>query len=74
MNHTKHPTKISLVKAALTLAHGNTDVEKGFSYSDKTVAADRSRLSKASINILPMTTYGLKVAVYHTMFELLLHL
>ena len=31
MGHTKYPTTFSIIKAALTLAHSNSDVKRGFS-------------------------------------------
>ena len=70
MGHTKYPTILSVVKAALTLAHGNSEVERGFSDCGKTVTVDRTHLSKASINNLWIAADGLKVflAVCHTMF------
>ena len=61
MCHTKYPTIHSVVKAALTLTHGNAEVERGFSDSGKTVAVDRTPFSKASINNLCIATDGLKV-------------
>ena len=57
----KYPTILSVVKAALTLAHGNAKVEKGFLDSGKTVTEDRIRLSEASINKLRIATVALKV-------------
>ena len=50
-----------IAAAAPTLAHGNSEVERGFSDSDKTVTVDRSRLSEASINNLRIAADGLKV-------------
>ena len=37
MGHTKYPTIFSIVKAVLTLAHGNADVERKLFDSGKTV-------------------------------------
>ena len=57
MGHTKyHPTLLYVVKAALTLAHGNAEVERGFSNSYKTAAVDRTSLSEAFINSLQIGT------------------
>ena len=61
MGHTKYPTILSVVKATLTLAHGNSEVERGFSDSGKTVTVDRTRLSEASINNLRIAADGLKM-------------
>ena len=61
MGHTKYPTILFVIKVALTLAHGISKVERRFSDSGKTVTVDRTRLSKASINSVWITTGGLKV-------------
>ena len=37
MGHTKFPAIVSVVKAMLTLAHGNADVEKKLSDNGKTI-------------------------------------
>ena len=60
MSHTKYPTILSVVKAALTLAHGNSEVGKGFPDSGKTATIDRTPPSEASINNVQITTDGLK--------------
>ena len=52
MDHAKYPTKLSVVKAALTLIHGNADVERRFSDSGKPVTVDRTCLSEASVDNL----------------------
>ena len=54
-------TILSLVKASLSLAHGNAEMNRGFSDSGKTVTVDRTRLSEASIKNLGIATDGLKV-------------
>ena len=56
MDHTKYPTILSIVKAVLTTAHDIAEVEKGFSDSGKTVAADRTHLSETSVNNLQIAT------------------
>ena len=61
MGHTKYTTILSVVKAALTLAHGNWEVERRFSDSGKTVTVHRTRLSETFINNLQIATDGLKV-------------
>ena len=52
MDHTQYPTIFSVVKAALFLAHGNAEVERGFPESGKTGTVDRTCLSEGSINNL----------------------
>ena len=61
MGHTEYSTILSVVKTALFLAHGNAEVERGFSDSGKTVALDRTRFSEASTCNLQIATDGLKV-------------
>ena len=56
----KYPLIIKVVKAALSLAHGNTAVERGFSKSAKNVTKDRVLLSEASINAIQSTKDGLE--------------
>ena len=61
MGHTKFPTILSVVNVALTLGHGNAEVERGFSDSSKTVTIDRTHLGKASLNNIGITTDGLEI-------------
>ena len=61
VGHAKYPTILSVVKAALTLAHGNSEVERRFSGSGKTVTVDRTHLSEASLNNLHIAADGLKI-------------
>ena len=56
----KYPLIIKVVKAALSLAHGNAEVERGFSESAKNVTKDRVLLSEASVNAIQSTKDGLK--------------
>jgi len=49
-----------LVKYLLSLSHGNSDVERGFSQNNHVVSDDRSSLSEASINGLRATNAGVK--------------
>jgi hypothetical protein len=49
-----------LVKCLLSLSHGNSDVERGFSENNHLVSDDRSSLSEASINGLRATKAGVK--------------
>ena len=46
----KYPTLGKLVKAALTLSHGQAHVERGFSLNKNLVTASRSCLNERSIN------------------------
>ena len=55
-----YPLIIKVVKAALSLAHGNAEVERGFSESAKNVTKDRVLLSEASVNAIQSTKDGLK--------------
>ena len=61
MGHTKYPTILSVVKAALPLTHGNSEIERGISNRVKTVAADRNCLSEASLNNSKIATDVLKM-------------
>ena len=56
----KYPLIIKVVKAALSFAHGNAEVETGFSEGAKNVTKDRVLLSKASANAIQSTKDGLK--------------
>ena len=56
----KYPLIIKVVKAAISLAHGNAEVERGFSESAKNVTKDRVLLSEASVNAIQSTKDGLK--------------
>ena len=56
----KYPLIIKVVKVALSLAHGNAEVETGFSEGARNVTKDRVLLSKASANAIQSTKDGLK--------------
>ena len=56
----KFPSIMKLVKTALALGHGKTEVERVFSESGKSVTDDGIRLSEASINGIRATSDGLK--------------
>ena len=56
----KYPLIIKVVKATLSLAHGNAEVERGFSESAKNVTKDRVLLSEASVNAIQSTKDGLE--------------
>ncbi|CAF1602250.1 unnamed protein product [Rotaria sp. Silwood1] len=49
-----------LVKCLLSLSHGNSDVERGFSENNHLVSDDRSSLNEVSINGLRATKAGVK--------------
>jgi len=49
-----------LVKCLLSLSHGNSDVERGFSQNNNVISDDRSSLNEASINGLRATNAGIK--------------
>ena len=56
----KYPLIIKVVKATLSLAQGNAEIERGFSESAKNVTKDRVLLSEASVNAILSTKDGLK--------------
>jgi len=51
---------IKLVKCLLSLSHGNSDVERGFSQNNNLVSDDRSSLNESSINGLRATNAGIQ--------------
>ena len=51
---------IKLVKCLLSLSHGNSDVERGFSQNNNLVSDDRSLLNESSINGLRATNAGIQ--------------
>jgi hypothetical protein len=57
----KYPTLMPVIKSLLVLAHGNADVERGFSDSGKNVTSERTALSEQSINGLRSTSDGIKL-------------
>lgn len=50
VKNNKHPELAKVVKAALTLSHGNADVERGFSYSGHILTSDRTSLSQRTLD------------------------
>ena len=50
LGNSKYPTLGKLVRAALTLSHGQAHVERGFSLNKTLVTSDRSCLKERSIN------------------------
>jgi hypothetical protein len=59
-NEMKYPNLMPFVKSLLVLAHGNADVERGFSDSGKSVTSQRTSLSEESTNGLRSTCDALK--------------
>ena len=57
----KYSVLTVFVKSLLVIAHGNSDVERGFSDSGHSVTAERASLNEASINGLRSTRDGLKL-------------
>lgn len=49
-----------LVKCLLSLSHGNSDVERGFSENNHLLSDDRASLNEISINGLRATKAGVK--------------
>ena len=60
----KYPTLMKLARIALTLNHGNADIERGFSKNKLMVTSHRTRLSMPTINGL--RTVSSYVAKYNT--------
>ncbi|CAF3425785.1 unnamed protein product [Rotaria sp. Silwood2] len=56
----QYVTLTKLVKCLLSLSHGNSDVERGFSQNNHLVSDERSSLNEASINSLRATNAGIK--------------
>ncbi|CAF1297097.1 unnamed protein product [Rotaria sp. Silwood1] len=56
----QYVTLTKLVKCLLSLSHGNSDVERGFSQNNHLVSDERSSLNEASINGLRVTNAGVK--------------
>lgn len=46
----KYPNVSKLIKAALSISHGNVNDERGFSASSTTLTWDRASMSKRTIN------------------------
>ena len=62
----KYPTLMKLARIALTLNHGNADIERGFSQNKLMVTSHRTRLSMPTINGL--RTGSSYVAKYNNMY------
>ena len=56
----QYVTLTKLVKCLLSLSHGNSDVERGFSQNNNLVSDDRASLNESSINGLRATNAGIK--------------
>jgi hypothetical protein len=56
----QYVTLTKLVKCLLSLSHGNSDVERGFSQNNHLVSDERSSLNESSINGLRATNAGIK--------------
>lgn len=56
----KYPTVTSVIKAALTLSHGNAEIERGFSRSARILTEDRSSMSVRVLNARMNIASGLK--------------
>lgn len=57
----KYPTVSAVVKAALAVSHGNSDVERGFSTSVRILTEDRSLLSERTLNAVLVVKSALKM-------------
>ena len=55
-----YPQVIKMVKSALIFAHGNSDVESGFSESGKSITHERVSLGELFINAIRCTSDGIK--------------
>jgi hypothetical protein len=56
----KYQTLAKLIKNVLIIAHGNADVERGFSINSNVITENRTPLSEASINGLRLVYDGVK--------------
>lgn len=52
LGNTKYPTVGAVVKTALSVSHGNADVERGFSCSVRVLTDDRASLSERTLNAI----------------------
>lgn len=55
----KYPNLAKVVKAALILFHGNTDVERGFSILSHILTQERSSVSERTLNAILTVKKGL---------------
>ena len=63
----RYPLLTRIVKAALVLPHGNSDVERGISVNSRMLTAERNKLSEETINGLCNTKDMVKFS-YETLF------
>ena len=56
----KFPLHMQIVKATIVLGHGNTEVERGFSESGKSVTHERVHLTETSVDGIRAANDGLK--------------
>lgn len=57
----RYPNLTILVKAALSLSHGNADLERGFSQSGKFLTESRSSMSERMLNSINLIKDALKL-------------
>lgn len=57
----KYPNVSMVVKAALSVSHGNADVERGFSTSSRILTDDRASMSERTLNALITVKSALKL-------------
>lgn len=57
----KFPKVSMVVKAALSVSHGNADVERGFSTSSRILTDDRASMSERTLNALVTVKSALKL-------------
>lgn len=50
MGHLKYPSLSKVVKVCLSLSHGNSDVERGFSLSKRILTEDKASMSERLLN------------------------
>src|SRR5678815_2342152 len=61
VNTSRFPTVERVVKASLSLSHGNADVERAFSTSGRTLTSTRSSMSERTLNALITVKSALKM-------------
>ncbi|XP_067136817.1 uncharacterized protein [Centruroides vittatus] len=61
LGNARYPSVTKLVKSALTLSHGNADVERGFSISRRALPPDRASMSERMLNSLLIVKEGLNM-------------
>ncbi|XP_023215221.1 uncharacterized protein LOC111618035 [Centruroides sculpturatus] len=61
LGNARYPSVTKLVKSALTLSHGNADVERRFSISRRALPPDRASMSERMLNSLLIVKEGLNM-------------